>query len=642
MKKSIKAFSYEGPPWVVLFLRLLIILFVLSLSRMCLYFFNTDIFFDLSFGEVLSIFSKGLKFDVSTLFTLCSILILANCFPFKFRDNPVYQKTINSITLFIVSLAIILNLSDAIYYRFTLKRMTFDIFNYLEADTGFAQMAPRFIIDFWYIVLLEIILIALMVVLYKKLRYRRNEGHSGWRFYVRNSILFLISAFVIIVGIRGGIGKDRLRPLSIVDAGRYVPAAQTPLVLNTPFTIIKSYGQEGFQLKNDFKHDELEKLFNPIHSYQPLENVPDSINNVVVFILESFSMEHIGYFHPEKSFTPFLDSLFSKSLVFSGIANGKRSVEGVPAILSSIPTLTNKSFLMGAYAADEIEGLAKTLSKKHYRTAFFHGGKNGTMNLDAYSVASGFQEYYGLNEYPNKDDYDGFWGIWDELYLKYFDHIINDFQQPFLAALFTLSSHHPYQVPEKYENKFPSGILRIQKSIAYTDYSLREFFRKAKTQDWFKHTLFVFSADHTSEGASPAYKNSLGQFRIPIAFYAPADSLLKTRSDKFPVQQTDIFPSILQYLGITDTVLCFGSSVFDTTSYPFGINYFNQQLQIFNADYLLQSQNNNATALYKYKDDPLLQNNLIKTEDYSQLMKFQRAFVQQYNNRMIQNRLKNK
>jgi len=628
---------FKANVYSVLVIRLIILLFFLSFSRFCLYIFNSSIFSTVSFFQLLQAFLYGLRFDLSVLSMLASILIIGNALPLGFRRNPIYQNILNAISLIVFSIAVIFNYIDVVYFRFTLKRITFDIFHYIKANGGFLDVAPGFIIDFWYISVLAVFSITLMVFLFTRIRLNRKIEKTGWRFYSWSGMLFIISIALTVLGIRGGV---QLKPINIVDSGLRVPAQLSPLVLNTPFTIIKSYGQQGFTPKHYFTEKKLKKLFNPVHSYKPINSVPDDIDNVVILILESFSAEHIGYFTHGKSFTPFLDSLFMHSLVFKGIANGKRSIEGIPAVLSSLPTLSDNSFLNGPYAANQIEGLADILNTKYYHTAFFHGGKNGTMSFDAYAYASGFQEYYGLNEYPNKDDYDGHWGIWDEQYLQYFARKLDKFERPFFAALFTLSSHHPYKVPKKYEDNLPEGKLPIQKAIAYADLALKKFFETAQNMDWYQHTLFVITADHTSEGSQVAYQNAYGQFSIPIAFFAPADSLLKTRSSQSPVQQIDIFPSVMQYLGIEDSVLCFGNSIFNNNPHPFAVNHFNHQIQIFDSTYLLQVQSGESKALYQYKLDSLLKDNILKEEIAKNLLILQKAFIQQYNNRMIRNNLK--
>ena len=570
---------------------------------------------------------------------LGAIMVVGNALPLGFRRNKIYQNILNSISLTLFSLALIFNFVDAIYFRFSQKRMTFDIFHYINKNEGFIDVLPSFFVDFWFVSIWVLVSIISMVYLYTRIRLNKKIEKIGWRFYSWSMFLFLVSSAMIIVGIRGGM---QLKPINIVDANASVSARYTSLVLNTPFTIIKSYGQNGLELKDYFSEDEVKRIYNPVNSYARLENTPKGIENVVVLILESFSTEHFGYFGNETSFTPFLDSLFKHSLVFKGVANGKRSIEGIPAILSSLPTLSDDSFINGPYAMNQIEGLAATLNKRQYQTAFFHGGKNGTMSFDAYAYASGFQEYYGLDEYPYPDDYDGHWGIWDELYLQYFSETISDFEEPFMATLFTLSSHHPYQIPQKYHAELPNGKLAIQKTVAYTDLALRNFFKEAQSKDWYQNTLFVITADHTSEGASEVGKNAYGQFSVPIAFYVSSDTLMKTRSNKSPVQQIDIYPSILQYLGIEDSIICFGNSVFQQEKYPFAINHFNHQIQILDSLYLLQIQSDQAKYLYDYRKDSLLKHNLLGNCDMGILLKLEKAFIQQYNNRMITNELKYK
>ncbi|NPD46207.1 LTA synthase family protein [Lentimicrobium sp. S6] len=613
------------------------ILLVLVLSRVSLYVFNFQLFSGFTTSDIAWAIFVGLRFDLSVLFMLSALFIIGNTIPMPFRSAKVFQAIIKVPTLIALTLAIFLNLSDAIYYRFTLKRMTFDIFSYLSSMETFWEVAPRFLVDFWYAFLMAIVLLVFLVFSFNGVRVKVNRNPWSIKTFILQTVIFIVSMGIVIIGIRGGF---QLKPINIVDASLHAPARLSPVVLNTPFTIIKSVGQTGLELKSDFTEVELEKNYQPVQSYPPLDSVPEPIKNVVVLILESFSSEHIGYLSHQKSFTPFLDSLFEHSLVFSGIANGKRSIEGIPAILSALPTLSDESFLNSPYAGNQIEGLAHSLNHYNYQTAFFHGGNNGTMSFDAYASAAGFQEYYGKNEYPNPEDYDGHWGIWDEKYLQYFTEELTEFKEPFLAALFTLSSHHPYQIPAEYTGKFPKGKLQIQQAIAYSDFALKQFFTSAKTKDWYQNTLFVITADHTSEGAEAAYQNSLGQFSIPIAFFAPGDTLMTRRSKKKLVQQTDIYPSILHYLGMQDSIIAFGNSIFEGSSRIFAVNYFNGNLQMMDEEYLLQMEDGNPKSLYEYRKDSLLKNNVLNKRDINDLVTFEKAFQQQYNNRMIQNQIR--
>ena len=637
MKQIKKVHRFRGNVYAVMFARLLMMILVFSLSRMLLYIFNAQLFGGITNAQLIQTFFYGLRFDWMSISMLSAFFVIGNSIPFGFRRNKIYQKVLNILVLVVVSVGIIFNMIDVVYYRFTLKRMTFDIFNYIHKNGGFMDVAPGFILDFWYISLLSSVLIFIMIFLFYSVGLNRKIEKTGWRFYSWQSLMFILSMGILLLGVRGGF---QLKPLNIVDAGKKVPSSLNSVVLNTPFTIIKSFGQNTLTEKFDFSEQELIKQYNPVHSFVPYASKDDRVENVVILILESFSAEHFGFFTHQESFTPFLDSLFNHSLVFRAIANGKRSIEGIPAILSSLPTLSDESFVNGPYASNQIEGLAQTLGKHHYQSAFFHGGKNGTMSFDAYAYKAGFQDYYGLDEYPDKEDYDGHWGIWDEQYLSYFSKELDGFSQPFMAALFTLSSHHPYQIPEIYKEVLPDGKIPIQKAIAYTDLSLRNFFHKIKYKDWYSKTLFVITADHTSEGVSPKAQNSLGQFSIPIAFFAPSDTSLRHYKAMQPVQQLDIYPSILQYLGIQDTVICFGNSIFETAYNPFAVNYFNHKIQFLDKDYMIGIEDGKPIFVYQFTEDSLLNNNLMEQVDYSEIINFERAFIQQYNNRMIRNQLK--
>ena len=101
------------------------------------------------------------------------------------------------------------------------------------------------------------------------------------------------------------------------------------------------------------------------------------------------------------------------------------------------------------------------LQKEGYHTSFFHGAKNGSMYFDQFMRTAGVKEFFGLNEYPNQDDYDGTWGIWDEPMLQWMSSKLNGFKQPFFSSIFSLTSHHPFVVPVKYRDQFPKGSVEV-------------------------------------------------------------------------------------------------------------------------------------------------------------------------------------
>lgn len=151
------------------------------------------------------------------------------------------------------------------------------------------------------------------------------------------------------------------------------------------------------------------------------------------------------------------------------------------------------------------------------------------MNFDGFTNHVGFEKYYGKNEYNNNKDYDGNWGIFDEPFLQYLGKQLTKTQQPFLASVFTLSSHHPYTIPAQHMNRFPKGTMIVHETVGYTDYAVRRFFEYAKQQPWFENTLFVITADHSALTETKEFKTALGLYRIPVIFYSPKN---ETRNGK--------------------------------------------------------------------------------------------------------------
>jgi phosphoglycerol transferase MdoB-like AlkP superfamily enzyme len=258
----------------------------------------------------------------------------------------------------------------------------------------------------------------------------------------------------------------------------------------------------------------------------------------------------MGEVNGRKGYTPFLDSLAKRSLFFkNGFANARRSIEGVAAVMAGIPALMSEPFISSHFASNYFVGLGSMLSAHDYATSFFHGGNNGTMYFDSFAKSAGLNNYYGAVEYSNPEDNDGTWGIFDEPFLQFMKTRLDDSPQPFLASVFTLSSHNPYKVPAKYENRFPKGPIDILESVGYADYALLRFFQEAEKQPWYNQTLFVITADHTGLTYLPESDNELSRFRVPVLFFHPKYEWPKEIDRDQIVQQIDIMPSVMDFLG---------------------------------------------------------------------------------------------
>ena len=637
---------YSGSTSRVVLLRLSIVLILLMLTRLSIYFFSPSFFNGLTFSHFLSLAFAGLRFDLFALAILNTPFIVLNLIPVPFKYAKTYQKVSNFLFFLLNGLAFMVNLGDAIYFRFTQKRMTFGIFEFIgENKSEISALLLDFIMDYWVAFIVWIFFLFILVIVIRRISSDPEKRFSySFRNYRNDFITLIFGVAFIVVAARGGLQN---KPVDLITAGNYTEPRFYPVVLNTPFTMLKSIDRGGLRAKEYYATEkELDAIFTPVIQFNhPADSFKQM--NVVFVIVESLTTEHSGYLNPKlergnyKGYTPFLDSLMKQSHVFRGFANGEESMNGIPAILAGIPSLMERPFLISPYVSNNFNSIAGILKQKGYSTAFYHGGTNGTMGFDSFAKIAGFDSYLGRNEYNNEDDFDGNWGIFDEPFLQYAAQKLNETTEPFFATVYTLSSHHPFTVPEKYKNRFPKGTYIIHESIGYTDFALKRFFDKASKSSWFDNTLFVITSDHTFGGFNEFYKTWVGRYSIPIIFYHPAlDENLKKVSD-LTVQQTDIFPTVLDVLNYNGEIVAFGRSVFDTINERVAVAYKTGIYQTIMDGYVYHFNGENDLALYNYKNDSLLKTSILKNEKAvaEELRMITKAYIQQYNDRMINNKL---
>ena len=617
--------------------RLLIPLSFLTVTRIIFFGFNPGKFN----GASLMDFIAGIWIDCITValyFLPFAILFL---FPIPWRGYKLHQFLLKLLFITTTILLVSMNLMDVEYYSYTSKRSTMDLFAILGAGSDFSQLAFTFLKDFWYLIVLLIIFIFLLVKWYNRIQFPKETfSNLPPKFYLKNTISFIVTlALFIIIG-RGGFD---FKPVGILEASNYTNSGNTALVLNTPFTMLKSYGETALEEQTYYSTIKAtEHYFNPNQTSQPQNILPDG-SNVVVLMLESFGNEFVGFYNGSRtSYTPFLDSLLEKSLTFTyGFANGKKSIEAVPSIFASIPSLMDNPYISSSYSANKIIGLPDLLKKHGYESAFYHGATNGSMRFDAFTESIGFDHYFGRLEYGNDKHSDKTWGILDEYFEPWAAKKMSELKEPFLASIFTLSSHHPYFIPEHMRDKVKKGPQLICASINYGDISLRNFFEEAKKQDWYENTVFIIVADHTPASTTPFYNLKTQMFQVPSAFYHPGGKIKPEKKDGI-VKHLDIYPSILDILNIKDNYYSFGNSIFNTTKNQ-SFNYLEGVYYYYEDDKMLTFSNNKARNLY---DLTVRSTSMVdsfsylqpKVKEYEKKLK---AIIQRYNHDLIRNQTVN-
>jgi phosphoglycerol transferase MdoB-like AlkP superfamily enzyme len=586
--------------------------------------------------SAVKLFFYGLRFDLSAIFITNSLFLLLSLLPLPFTFHHYYQAFLKWLFIITNSFFLLLNIIDVAYFPFIHKRMQFDAFLFLDGTKGndFYNLLPKFLLQYWYLWLFFFALVFLLHKAYSQTLSLKQKVAPSFKNYLYSLLTFIIVMGLSIVAIRGGL---QMKPLGIIHASEMTEVQNIPAILNTPFSIINTFNKKRLAAVTYFDDAQISASNSGIHTPQTTQ--PFSKQNVFVIIVESLSKKYLSFFNgPAK--TPFIDSLFAQSMVFTNaFANAKESIQGIPAILSSIPSWQNEPFIFSPYSANKITSLANILKKEGYSSSFFHGGGNGTMGFDSYCKLAAFDTYYGRNEYNNDKDFDGDWGIWDEPFLQFTADKLSQTKQPFVSAVFTLNTHHPFTVPEKYRERFKQNGHPIISCMQYLNLALAAFFEKAKKTAWFNNTLFIITADHTGPQIEQGVANVLDDYRIPIAFYKPG-GLLKG-IDSSICNQIDILPSVLHLLNYPQPYFSQGNNLFEQHQQNFSINFNAGIYQCIDSAYCYQFNGQNAIGFYNWHTDSLFANNLYSDKlpggSYKKNEAYLKQKIQIFNNTMINN-----
>lgn len=610
------------------------------------------------FNSFWDLFRGSFVFDTSAILYTNSLYAVLMLFPIHFKETKIWQMITKWLYLITNGICIICNLADSVYFRGTGRRATSSIFREFENENNIGSIIGGELLSHWYLVIVAGILIWALWQFYVNpdtdtLDMRGEDlkrfRHYLLRYYSVHFLFFIIFIPIAICGMRGG-ATTAVRPITISNANQYVnKPVEAAMVLNTPFSLIRTINKKGFKEPKYFSKEELESIYSPIHENKSMKRN----KNVVILIVESFGREYIGALNKHldngeyEGYTPFIDSLLQHSLTFDyTFCNGRRSIDGMPSVLSSIPMFVEPFFLTPC-SLDDVSSIAGELGKVGYYSAFFHGAENGSMGFQAFARTVGFKDYFGRTEF-NKDerfdgdkDFDGTWAIWDEPFLQFYALKMSEFKEPFVTSVFTASSHHPYVIPEQYKDLYTDGVLKIHKCIRYTDHALQKFFSTAKQQPWYNNTIFVITSDHTNLTDHEEYQTEMGYCCSPIIIFDPSGDIHPGQRHAI-AQQIDIMPTILNYLGYDKPYVAFGQDLFNTPDQDtWAVNYIHDNYQYVKGDYVIIYGNDKLLGLYNYKKDWMLRDNLREKNDglEDEMVRELRAIIQSYMYRMNHNEL---
>lgn len=341
--------------------------------------------------------------------------------------------------------------------------------------------------------------------------------------------------------------------------------------------------------------------------------------NVVFILVESLSGSFLKEFGNKENITPFLDSLAQKSIFFEDLyATGTRTVRGMEAVTLCIPPTPGQSIVKRPNNQN-LYTVSNVFKTREYDCNFFYGGDGYFDNMNAYFGGNGFTIYdrgrgsvlsdeiktvrHNIND--NEVTFENAWGICDEdIFNKMLKVADAQYKsgKPFFNFVMTTSNHRPFTYPSGKIN-IPSGTSR-QGAVKYTDFALKELFKKAKTKPWFKNTVFVIIADHCASSA--------GKDEIDVAnYHIPAFivNLPENQNQKIATQcsQIDLWPTLFSLFHWNYESDFFGKNVLDNRFEQRAVMGTYRKLVLMKKDKVMILSDQKKQAFYSWnkKDNSL-------------------------------------
>ncbi len=618
---------------------LLLIMAAYSFVRFVFFCLNFQLFSHHPATLMAASFAHGLRFDLSTILMINGVFILL-CLaaPAWLFYKKAFQKLLKFLFIGLNFPCLLASIADAEYYKFTGQRMNLDVLLFRSEAT---KQMDQFLVNYWYLMVLSLGLLGALFLLYPKVSIRVQQvAPVWWKQTLRMGVWALTLVLILLFGIRGGFQPKPLQPVHAYSSGSSPELGV--LTLNSAFTIIKTRRGVNLQPVKFFAtNDEVFKLLKPQKNVFERSPASSKKQNVVIIILESFGAEFWGAVNLGRGFTPFLDELSKHGALFkNSYANGRRSIDALPAVLFGVPSFVHTPIVKTNYYSNKWNGLGHIAQRAGVYTSFFHGAPKGTMYFDAIAAMAGFENFFPLESYPKGEDFDGHWGVYDEPFLQFMVSKLNTQPQPFLSTAFTISSHQPYHVPEQYQNILPRGRLQIHQSIAYVDYALKRFFQEAQKQPWYKDTLFVITGDHSQMSETELQETTLGRHHVPLLLFHPSQNLSSLNTRRV-THHPDILPTLLDFWGLErEPYLLFGRSVFDSSQEGEAVFYTFGGYWLVRENHFLHLSDKDFRGTLYATNDPQQQHPILDREDLRRSMENRmKSYIQYYNNSLIENSL---
>ena len=348
--------------------------------------------------------------------------------------------------------------------------------------------------------------------------------------------------------------------------------------INPVWNFFKSLsGDDNLRYSNNFyRPADLDQQFDSLIQDQreTLKLLSVEKPNIVLIILESFTSKIIEPLGGMPNITPELNSLIKEGILFENFyASGDRTDKGLVSLLSGYPAQPRTSIIKYPAKTQHLSYLPKTLEKNGYHTSFVYGGHIGFANMESFLTQASFSHITEVGDFENKFD-DSKWGVADQFVFDRLQNECDSATSPFFKVMLSLSSHEPFEVPMKPVIKGSDEGSLFLNACYYTDKSLGEFIRNAKTQKWWNNTLVIITADHGHRFPNPNELKEKERFKIPMLWLGGAIQKSDTIIRSFG-NQTDLANTLLKQLGAHTTEFSFSRNILTKNENSFAMYIFN-------------------------------------------------------------------
>lgn len=513
MKKILLSLFRQFLFWILFFdlSRLVFILYHLGIIRAE----------KIPFSEIPGIFWHSLRLDAGTT---CYIL----AFPFlllliQSLWSPRWINLINKVYTAILIFAYSLTAAGemGIYAEWKTK-LTYKVVKYLSHPSEIYYSAGG--LQFYLLLAILVFLFLAGLFAYLRFFYRDiSDVKRNWLF----SFLFLVLIPpLLFLGMRGGIQEIPInQSQSYYTRHNILNLASVNNFFNLYISIfenLKNFSRNPYIFMDQKEAEHRVQMIYRTPKDTTIRILKVSRPNVVVLILESWSADLIQSLGGEPGITPEFRKMEKQGILLDRIyASGARSEQGMASILSGFPAHPISSITVQPDKFVRLPSLPRLLQDQGYFTSFYFGGQLIYGNIKSYIFFNNFDRIMEVYDFPSSIPR-GNLGIHDEFVLAYQRKELGQQKPPFFSALFTVSTHAPWDQPYPKPLKWGDNEREYINAAYYTDHCLGEYFENVRKDPWYDSTLFIIVADHSHNSYRNWHPQSMEYHRIPVLLYGNA------------------------------------------------------------------------------------------------------------------------